>query len=196
MGLIGQASLAPTIVFCPAERLAPGHVRLSGRAALTVPDDRAGRFVASVFDGSYVKVRTSADWLTDAWIKLLSNCAGGAVTTLARGSNRLLDDPDAAELCRGLMSEAAAVGRAEGARLPDDIADIVMAGIRSMAADHHSSIVVDRLAGRPTEWRVRNEIVVRKAAEHGIAVPLNHAMTTLLRLGEPSAEAHAQKIEA
>jgi 2-dehydropantoate 2-reductase len=94
------------------------------------------------------------------------------------------------------MTEAAEVGRSEGAHLPDDIADVVLGGIRAMAADHHSSIVVDRLAGRPTEWEVRNDVVVRKAAEHGIAVPLNQAMTTLLRLGEPSAQDQAQNSEA
>ncbi len=183
---IGGARLAPGIVFCPAERSAPGQVRVTGRSAFTVPDDAAGAVVADAFDGSFMQVRRSSDWLTDAWVKLLSNCAGGAVTTLARHSNQVLVDPGAADLCRRLMVEAATVGRAEGAVLPDDIAERVLDGIRALAADHHSSIVVDRLAGRPTEWRVRNEVVVRKAAEHGIAVPLNDALTTLLRLGEPA----------
>ncbi|MFM9864471.1 MAG: ketopantoate reductase C-terminal domain-containing protein [Micropepsaceae bacterium] len=35
------------------------------------------------------------------------------------------------------------------------------------------SIVVDRLNGRATEWVARNEVVLRLAAKHGIAVPLN-----------------------
>lgn len=183
--LVGAAALAPTIVFLPAHRVAPGHVQVSGRSALTVRDDQAGQRVADAFAGSLVEVRLTDDWLTEAWAKLLSNCAGGAVTTLARGSNRVLEDPAAAELCRALMTEAAEVGRAEGAGLPDDIADRVLDGIRALAGDHHSSIVVDRLAGRPTEWSVRNDVVVRKAADHGIDVPLNRAMTTLLRLGEP-----------
>jgi 2-dehydropantoate 2-reductase len=182
---IGGAHLAPGIVFCPAERSTPGRVRVGGRSAFTVPDDASGAAVADAFEGSFMRVHRSSDWRTDAWVKLLSNCAGGAVTTLARRSNRVLADPDAADLCRRLMVEAASVGRAEGAALPADIADRVLEGIRASAADHHSSIVVDRLAGRSTEWRVRNEVVVRKAAEHGIDVPLSQALTTLLRLGEP-----------
>lgn len=187
--LVGAAALAPVIVFCPAERQAAGHARLSGRGVLTVVDDEPGAAVVAAFDGSFIEVRPSADWLSDAWVKLLSNCAGGAVTTLARSSNRALEDSAAADLCRRIMMEAAAVGRAEGAVLPDDVADRVLEGIRALAGDHHSSIVVDRLAGRPTEWQVRNEVVVRKAAEHGMPVPLNEAVTTLLRLGEPAAQA-------
>ncbi len=184
--LIGDAALAPVIVFCPASRSGPGRVWLDGRAMLTVPDDAAGRAVADAFDGTFVDVQRSDDWLSVAWTKLLSNSAGGAITTLARGSNRLLIDSDAAALALALMDEIVAVGRAEGANLPDGIGARVLEGIQALAGDHHSSIVVDRLAGRPTEWSVRNDVVVRKAAEHGIDVPLNRAMTTLLRLGEPS----------
>jgi ketopantoate reductase len=48
-----------------------------------------------------------------------------------------------------------------------------------------SSIVVDRLNGVPTEWQARNEVVVRLAAKHGIAVPLNEFACNLMRAGEP-----------
>ena len=53
------------------------------------------------------------------------------------------------------------------------------------AGHHYPSITQDRMAGLPTEWRARNEVVVRLARRHDIAVPLNEALTTLLRLGEP-----------
>jgi 2-dehydropantoate 2-reductase len=51
--------------------------------------------------------------------------------------------------------------------------------------DQLSSITRDRLAGLATEWQARNQVIVRKAARHGIAVPLNQALTTLLRVSEP-----------
>ncbi len=189
---IGGAALAPAVVFCPASRRGPGHASLDGPAWLTVPDDAAGRAVADAFAGTLVEVRPVADWITQAWIKLLSNSAGGAVTTLARASNRLLaEDPDAADLVLALMDEAAAVGRAEGATLPDDIGQRILDGVRALAGGHTSSIVVDRVEGRATEWRERNEVIVRLAARHGIDVPLNRAVTTLLRAGEPDAPGRA-----
>jgi ketopantoate reductase len=45
--------------------------------------------------------------------------------------------------------------------------------------------VVDRIEGRATEWDARNAVVERIAKRHGIEVPLNRLMTTLIRLGEP-----------
>jgi ketopantoate reductase len=41
------------------------------------------------------------------------------------------------------------------------------------------------LAGRPTEWQARNEVVLRLAAKHGIDVPLNDLACHLIRAGEP-----------
>ena len=49
-----------------------------------------------------------------------------------------------------------------------------------------ASIVVDRLAGQPTEWDARNASVLRFADAHGIDVPINRLLTTLIRLGEPT----------
>ena len=84
------------------------------------------------------------------------------------------------ELVLDLMREVAAVGRAEGAALPDDAPEKALAMMLGAASDHWTSIAVDRREGQPMEWRVRNEVVVRLARVHGIATPLNDAITALL----------------
>jgi len=65
-------------------------------------------------------------------------------------------------------------------------ADRLVTGMVKAAGHHYPSITQDRMAGLPTEWQARNEVVVRLARRHDIAVPLNEALTTLLRLGEPA----------
>ncbi|MCP5030085.1 MAG: hypothetical protein GY929_27770, partial [Actinomycetia bacterium] len=92
---------------------------------------------------------------------------------------------EVAELATSLIDEAAMVGRAEGANLPEDIAESLIGRIVARSSNHVSSIVADRVAGRPSEWRARNQVILDRAAEHGIPVPLNQAGTTLIRLGEP-----------
>ena len=115
------------------------------------------------------------------------NAATGAVAVLTRSDNRVFTDPEAADLAVGIMREVAAVGRAEGVELAEDLPDRVLEGLRRRALTHMSSIVVDRLRGDPTEWAERNLVVVQLAVRHGIDVPLNQLTTTLLRLGEPGA---------
>lgn len=185
--LVGPATVVPAVVNCPAERTAPGVVEVTGRLRLTLPESPAAAQLQSCLDGGFAQIRLVDDWISAAWTKLMINTATGAVAVLARRDNRVFDDPEAAELAIEIMTEVANVGRAEGAELDDDLPARIVEGLRKTARHHMSSIVADRLNGRPTEWRIRNRIVVERAAQHGIAVPVNEVLTTLLRLGEPGA---------
>ena len=89
-------------------------------------------------------------------------------------------DPEVAELCRELVRECAAVGRAEGANLPENIAEKVVERHMSVGVDATTSMMVDRLAGRPIEADVMTGAVVRLGARHGIETPMNRALHALL----------------
>jgi 2-dehydropantoate 2-reductase len=79
-----------------------------------------------------------------------------------------------------------AVGQAEGAKLSDDLGERLYAFMSRGPHLHIPSIVTDRLNNQPTEWQARNEVVLRKAAKHGIGVPLNDLVCNLIRAGEPA----------
>lgn len=184
---VDRARVVPVVVNLPALREAPGVVAIGGRSFnLVVPADGPGGRVAAALDGSFLPVRQADDFVTPAWTKLLINSATGILGVLTGTPNGVIADADAGALFRALVNEAAVVARAEGASIPDDIADRAMARILEGDPDHVSSITADRLAGSPTEWRIRNQIVVDLADRHGIDVPLNRAGTTLIRLGEPA----------
>ncbi|MEM7142977.1 MAG: 2-dehydropantoate 2-reductase [Actinomycetota bacterium] len=178
-------AIVPTIVFLPADRLAPGHVRLGLPATLQVPDDDAGRRIVDLFAGSYVDCGASADFHTTAWSKLVPNCGVGAVTTLTRTTNAIFADPEARALAAEVMEEAIAVAIADGAALTPGSADAILDIVVERSGDHVSSQTTDRIAGAPTEWEARQAEVIRRADQHGIAVPTLRMLTTLLRLGEP-----------
>ena len=182
-----EAAVVPCVINLPAKRAAPGHVVVGGGARLTMEGSDAGHTAASMFDGSFISARAVDDWLTPAWTKLVLNAASGGLCTLTRPDNLVFLDEEARALAVEVMREVVAVGRAEGAALDDDLPDRIVEGLLARAGGHMASIVVDRIAGQPTEWQIRNEVVGRIAARHGIDVPLNRMLTTLIRLGEPPA---------
>ncbi|MDH3678650.1 MAG: 2-dehydropantoate 2-reductase [Acidimicrobiia bacterium] len=183
---VAPEAIAPVVVNLPAEREEPGVVTSGGRPSLVVPADEAGARVARALAGSFLPVRQVDDFVTHSWTKLLINSSLGIIGVLGGAPNGVIAEPDAGDLVRALIDEAAAVGRAEGADLPDDIAETIVKRIVTGAPDHRSSIALDRAAGLPTEWEARNKVVVDLADRHGIDVPLNRAGTTLIRLGEPT----------
>lgn len=177
---LDPARIVPVIVDIPAERRAPGDVVQRRSGSLTVPADAAGRAFAALFAHSPIDTILSDDWLTAAWRKLAVNCAG-AVNALTLQPAGIAHDDDAADLMRALIRECIAVGRAEGATLPDDLPEQVVAGYRSGPANSINSIHADRLAGRPTEADARNGVIARLGAKYGIAAPLNHMADMVLR---------------
>lgn len=184
--LEGRGRTLPTMVACPAHRHGPGRATVTGRTLLEVPAGTDGQQLAEAFEGSFARVRPVDDWTTSTWTKLVINAASGIIGVLTRRDNGVYVDEGARDLLVELMREVAAVGRAEGANLPDDLIPLIADGLRERAGSHLNSITADRLAGRPTEWRARNDVVLRLADRHGIAVPLNRMGTALIRLGEPA----------
>lgn len=171
--------IVPVVVDIPAERIEPGHIRQHRHGTLIVPDDVAARDFVALFAATPLMASCSTDWPTVAWRKLCINSCGIALTLIDRpfGASH---HPGVADAMRALVEECAAVGRAEGADLPPDIADEVIAYYRAQAPALLNSLHADLRAGRPLELDARDGVVVRLGQRHGIATPLHAAMIGLV----------------
>jgi 2-dehydropantoate 2-reductase len=174
-------AVLPALVYVAVERVAPGHVVHHDGRLLVVPAGETGARFRDLWAGSAVEVRSTGDFHTAAWRKLLGNLAANPITALTMRRIDVLRDPDVAALARRVLEEGLAVARADGAQLgPEDIE----AELRMYARVNPgggSSMLYDRLAGRPLEHEYIIGEVVRRAERHGIPVPLNRALLTLLR---------------
>jgi 2-dehydropantoate 2-reductase len=184
--VVRGVEIVPAMVACPSDRASPGVAHVTGPARLDIPKGDASVRFQRVFDGSFAEVRIVDDWLTSAWGKLVLNAVSGGIGVLTRRGNEVLKDEGIGRIFKALAAEVVAVAHAEGAKLPPDIGERLYAMMSRGPHAHTSSIVVDRLNGVPTEWVARNEVVLRLAAKHGIAVPLNDLVCNLIRAGEPS----------
>jgi 2-dehydropantoate 2-reductase len=176
------ASILPVIVRCPAKPLAPGEVNQQGPASLVVRDDALGAEFAALFEGSRIAVPRTADFLTESWVKLCQNAVNGGVCGLTVRTIAVIRQALVADFARKLALECIAVGRAEGAKLDDSLANQIVAQMISIPdAEHHgNSLYYDRIAGRTLEFEARNGVVVRLARKHSIATPLSDAVYALL----------------
>ena len=176
----GEAEVLPVVVELPAARSAPGVIRMRAGARLTVPAGSAGTAFAELFAGTDVAVVVTGDFARAAWRKLCLNAASGALTALTERAIEVLHEPGMAELALGIMRECVAVARAEGAALPDSVADEILARLLALPAGSGNSMLYDRRAGRPLELDARNGVIVRLGARHRVATPLNAAVCALL----------------
>jgi 2-dehydropantoate 2-reductase len=173
----------PTVVYYNGERLAPDRVRFRHVRDhdLAVPDDADGQAFADLVRGTPMRILRSPDFATLAWRKLLINAVANPVTALTLQRQSVLRRDDVKALCLGILEEAAAVGRAEGARLAADEAAQTLATLLTYPADAGTSMYFDRLAGRPFEVEALTGAIVAAGERHGLPTPLNRMALTLLR---------------
>ena len=179
---LAPASLIlPAVVYCGAERVSPGIIVHHQSSRLIIPQGEAGARLAHLLSGTGVEVVQTPDFLTASWRKLLVNVAANPITTLTMRRIGVLREPDVNDLAQKLLAEAVAVGASAGARLTLEDARSILEAQCRYNETAGTSMLYDRLAGRPLEHEYITGAVVRAADRHGVAVPLNRALLALLR---------------
>jgi len=177
--------LLPVVIDCPVERAPEGAVLVRGAALMKVEDTPLGRSFATLFAGSGAKMDLVADFTTALWWKLCVNSIG-ALSALALKPSSVLRLQAMRPVALQMIAECVAVGRAEGAILPDSLGEEVLALYARHPADSVNSLLADRLAGHRMEWDARNGAIVRKGERHGIPTPLNRMAAALLQAIDPA----------
>lgn len=146
---------------------------------------RAENFAKLAHDAD-LDVDVSADIRTVLWQKLIFICGlAGATATSRHPIGEVRSTEVGRRFLRGLVSEATAVGRADGAALPD-YEEIALARLDSIDGGMRSSLYEDLAHGRVMELDSLHGEVVRRADELGVDVPVTR---TVLAILEPSARA-------
>ncbi|MBB4372169.1 2-dehydropantoate 2-reductase [Bradyrhizobium sp. cir1] len=183
---VGAATIVPTIVYYNGERLAPDRVRYR-RASdhdFAVSDDAGGRAFVELLEGTGMQILVSPDFKTMAWRKLLLNAIANPITALTLQRQGVFRREDMGPLVLAALEEAAAVARADGARLADDEASKLRAMLMTFPPDAGTSMYFDRLAGRRSEVDALTGAVVAAGERHQIATPLCRVLLTLMRAAD------------
>jgi 2-dehydropantoate 2-reductase len=181
----GPARVLPGVVYCGAELLAPGHVRHHQHSTLFVPEGADGAELVALFAPTPWRIRPTATWSTEAWRKLGANVVANGITALTLRRISVLGDPSVVPLAESVLRECWAVGRAEGADVSEHDAAAMVQAMGAAAGDGGTSMLYDRLAGRPLEHDALHGAVVRAGGRHGIPTPLHEALVALLAAAAP-----------
>ncbi|HEX4107049.1 MAG TPA: 2-dehydropantoate 2-reductase [Solirubrobacteraceae bacterium] len=174
-----RSRIVPSVVWFPAQTVAPDRVLVHGQPRLTLPDDDGGRDVASLLSGTDCAVEVSARYEQVAWRKLAQNAVAG-LTVPAGGRMGIFRRTDIADLARAYAAEIVTVARAAGVDLDPGTPEGIVSSFAGFRPTLGSSITYDHEAGRPLEWEARNEVVRRVAAGIGVATPISDVLVPLL----------------
>lgn len=188
--LLGPAFLVVAVTSEGGTRLAPGHVRHTGRGETVLgplepqgdlsPAERAKELLAS----AGFSVRTVRDIRPYRYTKLLVNAVINPLTALARVPNGALLHPEGWAAASRVGKEALRVLKKAGVPLlPGDPLERVREVLRRTASNR-SSMLQDLEAGRPTEIEYITGQILRLAERHRTPAPLAQLLYALIKLQE------------
>jgi 2-dehydropantoate 2-reductase len=174
-----------------ASVVAPGHVHHHGMELVQLgeangPASSRVERIAEAWRAAGFTVQAEDDVQRLVWEKLICNvCFSGTCTVLGWTIGDVMDDPHAWSVASACAREAYEVAVAGGIALgfEDPVGHAAAFGRRIRGA--RPSMLLDRLAGRPSEIDAINGAIPPRAASVGLEAPANAIVTALVKAGEP-----------
>jgi len=177
-GLAGVSSVvaSPGVI---EHRAGPDIIQLG---ELDGPPTARTQRIAEALVRAGIKGQVRADIRVALWEKFVLICGLSGLTALTRlPIGAVLSCPETRTLLGQVMEETAAVGRAEGAALPDGVADGLLKFFAHADPAIRGSLYYDLAAGRRLEIETLNGTVVRIGRERDVPTPANFAVYAALK---------------
>jgi len=185
---IGPEHVLGGVSFILAHIAEPGVVEQMGSVRRVVfgeldgsRSDRVEQLLAE-FRRAEVDSDIADDIRVVLWDKFAFLCGLAGLTAVTRlPIDELLAVPETRELFREMVREASIVARAEGVELAEDIVDQKTAFAERLGPDSFSSLHHDLVSAHRLELDALHGELTRRAARHGIPVPVSEMIYSLLR---------------
>ncbi len=143
---------------------------------------RAEAFLAACTQAG-IDAAIPADMGEAIWRKFVILTAVSAATALARSPiGPIRDDPDTRSLLRKLIEESAAVARAKGIAIAEDLETRLMGAADGLPAEMKASMLQDLERGNRLEVAWLSGAVARMGRELGVATPSHDVAYAALKL--------------
>lgn len=180
--VVGDDRVIGGIAFVSAVIESPGVIRYSSKSPSIKFGETDGRMSerATRFRDACKAAGFNAEVVADIrsalWHKFVGLTVNAALTSLVRKpAGVCYHDPDLLALARGGFEEAAAVAKAMGIPLPDDIVEWQVRNHQNFPPEMYASMYHDLARSRRLELESLSGLIVRKGRELGVPTPF-HAM--------------------
>ena len=137
----------------------------------------------AALEAAGIEATLSDDIVAAIWLKFIFLVAFSALTSITRlPIGPVREDPETRGLLVQIMSETAAVARAQGVTLDAGIVDTTLAFVDRTPATMRSSMAGDLARGNRLELEWLSGAVVRIGKARGVATPANAFIATALKL--------------
>lgn len=165
------------VAFFGTRSVEPGRVAFYGPGRLVLTPGEASRALGEMLPGESLKCEQASDYRQAEWYKLAVNCLANPLAGILNLPNHQLISELLDPAKEALLTEVKAVAQAEGIEVELSVAKFN----RILKGPNVPSLRTDLDRGRPSEIDFLNGAIVELAARHGIPVPANQLVTSLIK---------------
>jgi len=161
------------------------YLQLKKPIITSTSNDLATEF-QNLFDIHNCSFKQVDDFKTATWKKLLESSAIGAITCLTGETCRIFKKKENRIWYQQLLEEGIKVAKTDGAIIPNDFVNVLLQKLNSYSIDKGSSMLTDRLLGRPIELGAKNGAIIKKAKQYNIETPKHKDVVKSINLLMPN----------
>jgi 2-dehydropantoate 2-reductase len=161
---------------------APGVIQFMARGYTVIERHERSAGLAKVLNAAGLDCHISPDIGADVWHKLVINCVVNPITAILGCEVGGIANPQLDPLKRLVIDECVAVAAREGVTFEGDF--IREIDDRFRPSHNIASMLQDLRRGHPTEIDYLNGAVVNIGSGHGLACPVNDALTKIIKAME------------
>lgn len=186
--ILGPHQVMGGIAMMSGVILEPGVIRYTSAMSSIIfgeadgtSSPRALAFKAACEQSGF-EATVSPDIRAAQWTKFTGLATNAALSCVVRQPAGIIyHDRDLIELTRRALGEVAAVARARGVRIPDDVVEANLRTMQGFPPDMYASMYHDLRNGRRLELESLSGLVVRSGRELGVATPLHEFAYVVLK---------------
>lgn len=194
--VVGRHRALGARVIFGVEIVAPGRVMITVYADKVIlgSSDNGVEYqrveeIARVFNQAGIPAEATADIEKFIWGKVLYNCCLNALSALLEVNyGKLSEHPETRKVMGDVIAEIFSVARKKGVALawdsPPEYQELLFGRLIPDTYAHRASMLQDILNGKRTEIDSMNGAVASLGEELGVATPVNHLLTRLIKAKE------------
>lgn len=174
------SQILETIIDAPTQMNSDGFYEVLRSPKLLLPDNLLAAEFQNLINQDFLSVQLVDDFKTKQWQKLIESASLGALLALSGETCWILEDEKVMALYGQLIEEAIQVAQKDGALIYTSFKMQLIEKAKKYPPEKGSSMLTDKLNGRPIEINAKSGVISRLGKAYGIATPLHDFASVLL----------------
>lgn len=169
------------IIDCPTQLENDNFYHQLSKPKLTIPKTKFSVNFKELFNFNDVEINIASNFKTESWMKIGESSALGSILCLSGKTCEIFKEIIVQQLYKNILFEAISVAKKDRAIIDDSFINNALQKVLQYPTSKGSSMLTDRLQGKPIEIGAKNGVISNFGKKHGIKTPLNDKICELLK---------------